>query len=144
MRVDYTSGNDPGANGTYFQQRALGDPFWDFWAGLRNAADWNDDVDVDPWVTDYGIDFVLTRSPLMFDSGTNLVTHAPEGDTEFGFWGTTTHTLNDLSVLTVSRHAGLLGDGVGGEDWMWWATLMPADGRLKNDPSSNSCVIWLR
>lgn len=146
VRVQYSNTTNPSSNGTYFQQRKLGDPLWDFWAGLRNAAAWND-VAVEPdgtWVADYGTDFVLTRTAGMFDPVTNEVTHASEGDVFFGHYGTTNLTLNDASVLTVSRHGGLIADGVGGTDWAWWATLMPADARFKNDASGNTSVIWLR
>jgi hypothetical protein len=144
VRVDFFTNNDPGSPGTYFQQRKLADPFWDFWAGLRDATAWNDTSEVAPYMSDYGVDFVLTRNAAQFDSATNTVTHGPEGDTSFGFWATYVHTLNDASTLTVSRHGGLLGDGVGGDEWMWWGTLDPVDFRYKNDASGNASVIWIR
>jgi hypothetical protein len=48
-------------------------------------------------------------------------------------------------MLVVSRHLGLLNDGVGNVGYMWLLTADPVDMRWKNDaPTSQKCVIWLR
>ena len=144
VRVNWDSAQDNAADGRYFQQRKVAEANWDFWHALRDARRWSSAVSTPDSVSNYGTDFVLTRTLASFDAATNTVTHATEGDTTFGFWDVGTVTLADNSTLEVSRHGGLLGDGVNNFGWLWILTLNPADGRFKNETFQSLSTIWLR
>lgn len=144
VRVDFDSAENDATDGTYFQQRKVNDDTWNFWAAIRDARLWSSAASVAPWVSNYGTDFVLTRTAADFDAATNVVTHGPEGDVEFGFWDVATLTLADNSTLQVSRHGGLLNDGVANRGWQWMFTANPSDGRFKNESYPSTSTIWLR
>jgi hypothetical protein len=141
LRVDM-SGNvsDANNNGVYFQ--ALTDPpaDWDLWAAMRDARLWGAGVSAE-WVTDFGTDFTVGFGAV-YDAATDTFTHT--GDGTFGWWSLDTFDLNDGTSLTVSRHFGLLCDGVGGRGWQWLLTADRADPRWKNDPSSQRSLIWIK
>jgi hypothetical protein len=144
VRIVFDSMKDDAADGTYFQQRKVSDPTWDFWAGMRNAQRWSSQSSGASYVSNYGTDFVLTRKEARFDPATNTVTHDTDGDTTFGWYDLGTLPLSDGSTLSVSRHGGLMCDGVGGMDWVWVMTFDPADARFKNETYENKSTIWLR
>lgn len=145
VRVIFDSAEDDAADGTYFQQRKFS-AAWDFWAAMRNAQRWTTGYFPAPtWVSKYGTDFVLTRIAESFDAATNTVTHDTEGDTTFGRWALASlGPLADKSFLEVSRHGGLLGDGVNNHGFLWIVTLDPSYTTFKNEPYENKSTIWLR
>ncbi len=137
---------DNTADGSYFQQRRVTDAAWDFWVALRDARQWSSAPSGGTDVSNFGTDFVLTRSVSDFNSTTNTVTHSAAADGSFGWWDTGTLTLIDGSTLTVSRHGGLMNDGLENRGWLWVSTLNPSDSRFKNETPANlsRSTIWLR
>jgi hypothetical protein len=137
-----------GANADFFQQRVSAPPAWDFWLALRNTRMWNRDGSAllgDPASANYfGTDFVLTNLASDFDPTSNVVTH--RGDGTFGIFSTYTHTLPDnVTMVEVSRHLGLLNDGVADLGWLWLLTADPTDGRYMDDSlTAQKSLIWLR
>jgi cysteine-rich repeat protein len=143
VRIDMAANFDTSANAVYFQKKINPPAGWDFWAGLRDARLWNDNgATTGSDVNGFGTQFMLTRTAANYDPATHTVTHS--GDGSFGWWDAFTHTLNDGTTLSVSRHGGLLGDGVGTGN-AWLSTLNPTDGRWKNDSGSAAkSRIWIR
>lgn len=139
----------PAANGTFFQQRVVAPQDWDFWHALRNATLWNRNGTTQAapqlWVNYFGVDFVLTNQASDFDPDSNVVSHRGD-DTTFGAYGLYTHTLPDgVTQLEVSRHMGLLNDGVGNLQYLWLLTADPTDARFKDDTETKQrSLIWLR
>jgi hypothetical protein len=149
VRVDMSGyATQPSANNNYFQQRVNAPNNWDFWLALRNARMWNDDASTaDPhnaFVNHFGSHFVLTNLASDFDSTTNVVTH--QGDGTFGFFSMYTHTLPDnVTTVEVSRHMGLLNDGVDDLGMLWLLTSDQNDPRYKYDiDAEQKSLIWLR
>lgn len=147
-----------GANDTFFQQRVSAPANWDFWLALRNAKLWNRDgsemaMPNDQFVAHFGEDFVLTNLASDFNVATNVVTQRGD-DTTYGFYNIYEHTLPDgETTVQVSRHLGLLNDGVSNLSDLWLLTADPTDGtapsyldtRYKNDSATQQkALIWLR
>lgn len=134
---------NPVVNGTVFQQRVNAPGNWDFWGALRNSRMWNRDGSVSGDSINFvGTDVLVTNNPAQFNPTTNTVTHA--GSTFFGWWDQATLTPTAGGPVTVTRHLGLICDGLF-QGWHWLLTSQPADSRWKNDSgSAQRSLIWLR
>lgn len=145
VRVIYDSALSNAADRTYFQQRKIADPAWDFWAAMRDARRWSSAPSGDDGtVSNFGTDFALTSTESSFAAITNIVTHDTGGDTSFGWYDSGTLLLADGSTLDASRHGGLICDGVENRDWVWVLTFNPNDDRFKNETYESKSTIWLR
>lgn len=144
VRIQFDSAQDDNTDGTYFQQRKVSDAAWDFWVALRDSRQWSTAPSGAPYVSNFGTDFALAKGLPSFAPATNTVTHSTGGDTDFGWWDTGTLTLSDATTLTVSRHGGLMCDGVNGAGWFWLLTFNPSDNRFKNESFESKSTIWLR
>lgn len=148
VRIDLSNyQNFPSNDRTYFQQRVTATASnWDFWLALRNARMWNSDYAEAAQVTcvdHFGTDFVLSERAIDFDATTNVVTH--HGDAAFCYFQMYTYTRPDTSQFEVSRHMGLLGDGIDNVGWLWLLTADPNDARFKDDwETEQKSLIWLR
>lgn len=144
VRVDMIQNQgDVNANGLYFQKKVTPPADWDFWAGLRDARLWNDNgATTGSDVANFGTQFVLGKGAAQYTPATDAVAY--NGDGGFGWWSEYTHTLSDASSFKVSRHGGLLGDGIG-PGWTWLLTFDKNDARWRNDVQSLAkSRIWLR
>lgn len=147
VRMDMNNNlGDTGANGTYFQKKTTIPNGWSFWKGLRDSRLWNDDATVaGSFVNGFGTQFVLNVA-AGYTPATDALTHG--GDGSFGWWSAYTHTLNDGSTMSMSRHGGLVCDGYGNRGWQWMLTFDAADFRWKNDNQGTGAAaksrIWIR
>lgn len=144
VRVFFVSGREKVADGTYFQQRKVVEPSWDFWAAIRDARRWSSTISFVPSVSNFGVDFALTRNKASFDAATNTVTHDSDGDTSFLWWGGDKLPLADGTILDVSAGGGLLCDGVDSLDDLWFLALVRSSTNFKNYPYMHKASIWLR
>jgi hypothetical protein len=144
VRVIFDSASDNAADGTYFQQRKVTEPVWDFWAAMRDARRWSTVASGATSVSNYGKDFALTRNDQKFDLATNVVTHDTGGDTTFNWWESDTLPLADGTTLDVSLGGGLLCDGVDNFDGLWFMALTRTSTYFKNFPDPHKATIWLR
>lgn len=144
VRIIFDSASSAAADGTYFQQRRLTDRTWDFWAALRDARRWSTQPSGANWVSNFGNDFALTKNEAKYDPMLNVVSHDTGGDTAFGWWRASAVTLADGSTLEVSESGGLLNDGVGGFDYLWFMPIEPTSPAFKKCPYQHRASIWLR
>ncbi|HTU62892.1 MAG TPA: fibrinogen-like YCDxxxxGGGW domain-containing protein, partial [Polyangiales bacterium] len=152
VRVDMSNHQAvPAANITFFQQRVSAPANWDFWLALRNAKLWNRDGSAmaapdDEFVAHFGVDFVLTNRASDFNVATNVVRQRGNDNT-YSFDSIYEHTLPDgTTKVEVSRHLGLLNDGVGNLEQLWLLTADPTDvTHYKQDTATRQkALIWLR
>ncbi len=142
VRVDVSGSANAAVNGTYYQHHVNSPNNWDFWAAIRDAELWGDGTRVSTsYVGGLGTTFILNYGNV-YDGVNDTFSDGSDGT--FGWWSEYTHTLNDNSSLEVSRHAGLLNDGYGGQGNQWLVTLDANDPRWKNDNNNNRSLVWFK
>jgi cysteine-rich repeat protein len=148
VRMDMNNNlGNPAANGiSYFQKKTTIPVGFSFWKGIRDSRQWNDDgLVTGDSVNNFGTQFVVNVAAGYTPATDALMSG---GDGSFGWWSAYTHTLNDASTMSMSRHGGLLCDGYSNQGWLWLLTFDKNDGRFKNENQGSGAAaksrIWIR
>eukprot|EP00040_Diaphanoeca_grandis_P005830 m.34688 g.34688 ORF g.34688 m.34688 type:complete len:427 (+) comp17019_c0_seq1:184-1464(+) len=150
IRLDHKWNPDRWNMGTYLFQRKNASNSFDFWSAIRDSSIWTDNKregwripqGISTPTNGYGTTFIAAKDPGSFSASRNTFEHNTCGDTDYGVWGTQSIQVEGVTVK-VSKHAGLMCDGVCHRGNQWMYTGMNNDGRYMNDDDRRS-LIYIR
>ncbi len=141
FRVDYNQAG-AGNTGRYYQRRINALDSFDAWHAIRDSRLFGDGSIVSTsYVGGSGTTFKLAQGSVWNESTLDFPNAA---DGTFGFWDDASMVLNTGETLSVSRHMGLMCDGIGSRGSQWLATVTIGDSRFKNDVADSFAVVWYR